>query len=249
VPRQRAGAGPDWRIQIPVYRTPRLVVADDLVLVTGGDGSTFAVNLSAGNLRWRTVPPVPSTAYSLDITPTRGTVLTATTTYDDPPRHLVYATDAADGRLRWSRTALGVVVADQSVTVLRTARSWQAVGTLDGTPRWSRPAPGIGSAGDVPTGVLTRHTVVLPQQQGAALGLDRQSGRVRWRGPTTSSEPVRVGTSVVMSTADGRVVALDGRTGAHLWSRVSLHALLELAAGPGHGVLVLDSDLVPHSTD
>jgi len=89
---------------------------------------------------------------------------------------------------------------------------------------------------------------VLPQP-GDVLGLDRQSGRVRWRGPATSSQPVRVGTSVVISTADGQVVALDGRTGARRWSRVSRHGVLELAAGPGDRVLVLDGDLVPHSTD
>jgi outer membrane protein assembly factor BamB len=243
-----SGTGPEWWVQIPVYRTPHLVLADDLVLVTGGDGSIFAVRISDGSLRWRTVPPAPSTAYSLDVTPTRGTVLTAATTYDEPPRHLVYATDAVDGRLRWSRTALGVVASDERVTVLRTASSWQAVGTVDGTLWWSRPAPRIGSGSDVLTGVLTRDTVVLPQQ-GDVLGLDRLSGRVRWRGPATSSEPVRVGTSVVISTADGQVVALDGRTGARRWSRVSRHGVLELAAGSGHRVLVLDGDLVPHSVD
>jgi outer membrane protein assembly factor BamB len=250
-----SGTGPDWRIQIPVYRTPRLVVADDLVLVTGGDGSTFAVNFSDGTLRWRTVPPVPSTAYSLDITPTRGSVLTAATTYDD--RHLVYATDTDNGRLRWSRTSLGVVAADRDLTLLRTSTAFEAVGTVDGRLRWSHPAPRIRYVSDVLPGGLTGDTAVLRPRYDAMVGLDRASGRLRWRGPTPSLEILSVGRIVVTTTTIGQsrmtvrsgVVAVDARHGVRLWRRTVERGAVALAGTRGGTVLLLDGDRVPHSTD
>ena len=250
-----SGTGPEWWVQIPVYRTPHLVLADDLVLVTGGDGSIFAVRISDGSLRWRTVPPVPSTTYSLDVTPTRGTVLTAATTYDD--RHLVYATDADDGRMRWSRTALGVVAADGDLTVLRTSKAFEAVGTADGRLRWSRPAPRIRYVSDVLPGALTGDTVVVKPHDDTMVGLDRSSGRLRWRGPTPSLDVLSVGRIVVTTTtvgtspmtAHGGVVAVDARSGVRLWHRTAERGVVALAGTRGGTVLLLDGDGVPHSVD
>jgi outer membrane protein assembly factor BamB len=248
-------SGADWWVQIPVYRTPHLVLADDLVLVTGGDGSTFAVRISDGTLRWRTVPPVPSTAYSLEVTPTRGTVLTAATTNDDPSRHLVYATDAVNGALRWSRTALRVVAADRDLTVLRTERAFEAVGTVDGRLRWRRPASRIEYPSDVLLGEIRSGTVVVQPRHDTVVGLDGSTGRSRWRIPEASSVFVTVKDVVIVQVFHDRVgggdemMGVDARTGARLWNRPVDRPALALAAAPEGKVLVLDGDVVPHSTD
>jgi outer membrane protein assembly factor BamB len=248
----RIGSRSDWWVQIPVYRTPRLTPAGDLVLVTGGDGSTFAVDLSDGTLRWRTVPPVASTAYDLAVTPVPGTVLTAATTYDDHPRHLVYATDSGAGGLRWSRGALGVVAADRELTVLRTAHAFEAVGTLDGRLRWSRPAPRIRYLSDLLPGEIAPGAVVVRPRYDAVVGLDRSTGRSRWRVAEASPSLTVVGHVAVVQTyrdrsGEGeRMLGIDAATGARLWQRPVDQPTLEMAAAPGGTVLVLDGDPVPH---
>jgi outer membrane protein assembly factor BamB len=59
-----SAAGDRWETQTSVYRNPHLVPDGHLVLVTGGDGSTYAVDAADGHLVWRTVPPVPATSYA-----------------------------------------------------------------------------------------------------------------------------------------------------------------------------------------
>ena len=225
------------------------------MLVTGGDGSIFAVRISDGTLRWRTVPPVPSTAYALEVTPTRGTVLTAATTYGDPPRHLVYATDAVDGALRWSRTALRVVAADRDLTVLRTERTFEAVGTLDGRLRWRRPASRIEYPSDVLPGEIRSGAVVLQPRYDTVVGLDASTGRARWRIPEASWVFVVVNDVAIVQVFHDRVgggnemMGVDARTGAKLWRRSLDREAVALAAAPRGRVLVLDGDVVPQSVD
>jgi outer membrane protein assembly factor BamB len=241
---EQGGRGPSWNLQVPAYQRPELVRSGALMLVVARDGSTFAVELADGRLVWRSVPPVAATAYSLRITSVPGTVLTSASTVDETQRRFVYATDAETGRLRWTRPALGVLAADRDVTVLRTTTAVEAVDTTDGTRRWSHPLHHIDIDSDLTTAALTRDAVVLPQPGLASLGLDRADGRLRWRGPRTT-QVVAVGRVVVAATSRG-IVALAPRTGAVRWSRIVDRPHQQLVVTPGHQLLILDSDLVPH---
>jgi outer membrane protein assembly factor BamB len=239
-------SGHDWHTQVPVYRSPRLVPDGDLVLVTGGDGSTYAVDVADGHLVWRTVPPVAATSYDLQVTPTPRTVLTVATTNDVAHQVFVYAVDAATGRLRWARPALRVLAADRALTVLRTAHAVVAVDTDDGTLRWRHAMGGIDDAREVPRAAITRDAVVVPQVGGPALGLDRETGALIWRG-AAMADVVSVGGIVVATTQeDAGVVAVRARTGAVRWSRPGLEPHQELAVTPERRVLVLDTAAVPH---
>ena len=244
----QTGSGPSWDLQVPAYRDPRLVRSGHLVLVTSGDGSVFAVDLADGSLVWRTIPPVTATSYGLRVTSVPGTVLTVASTSDAKPRTVVYATEAATGRLRWTRPAGIVLGADRDLTVLRTPGAVEGVDTVSGTLRWRRPATRIdlpdARPEDVPVVALTRDTVVVPQPGSPALGLDRSTGRVRWRGPETWT--VVAAGDVVVTAASDRVTALEARTGAVRWSRPVERDLQELTVAPGGKVLLLDTDIVPH---
>lgn len=239
------GAGPSWWVQLPTGRHPRLVPAGHLLLVTTDDGSTYAVDLADGHLVWHSIPPVPARFYDyLAPTLVPGTVLTAAASQADEVRPFVYATDAATGRLRWTRPALGVVAADPDLTVLRTATAVLAVDTTTGAVRWHRHAPRTGSAADVLPGALVAGTAVVPQRGSTLQGLDRRTGRLRWTGPEASAASAADGL-VVASLLD-RLAALDPGTGAVRWSRTPRRHLRVVAVGPDGQVLVLDSDIVPH---
>jgi outer membrane protein assembly factor BamB len=150
-----------------------------------------------------------------------------------------------------------VVAADRDLTVLRTERAFEAVGTVDGRLRWRRPAPRIEYPSDLLPGAVTRDAVVVQPRYEVVLGLDRSTGRLRWLGPTPTGQVLAMGQIVLSTTtfgktsmtAHGGLVAIDSRTGARLWRRSVDRGAVALAAAPRGRVLVLDGDMVPHSTD
>ena len=208
------------------------------------DGSTYALDLTDGSLGWRSVPPVPALFYSLRLTPVPGVVLTASADYEHPRRSYVYANDAETGRLRWTRPAVSVLGADRDLTLLRTVHLVEAVDTRSGALRWRRPASKVGARTEAQGAALSPGTVVLPQPGAPVLGLERSTGRIRWRGPETMTA-LKAGDVVVVTTSDG-LTALDPATGAVHWRLPVERSHQELAVAPDGELLLLDSDLVPH---
>jgi hypothetical protein len=238
-----SSSGPTWSIQVPLHRSPRLLVDGRLVLVSGSDGSTYAVRAGDGTLAWRTVPPVPATFYDMQEAFVPGTVLTTATSYDERRAvGIVYATDSTSGHLRWSRPGRSVIAADRHTTVLQEHRALVAVNTVDGTRLWRREARMFDQ--QRASAALTPEAVVVAEPGSTALGLDRATGRVRWRGPAMA--PVVAVGRLVVGVVPGRVAALDARTGAIRWTLRLEHPDAELAVAPHHHVLVLDTDRVPH---
>jgi outer membrane protein assembly factor BamB len=245
----RTPSRPSWTVQISGDEIGPVLPGGGAVLVTGADGSTYAVRLADGALLWRSIPPTVAMSYQLRVSVAPGVVLTAATDYHPDSLHLrtvVYATAAATGRRLWNRPALQVMAADRDVTILRVRRAIEAVDTRTGTLRWRRSAPDNGSYRDGPGAALAGGVVVLPAYD-ETLGLDRAIGRVRWHGPAVSGRLVQVGRVVVASSAVGAgLVAIDARTGATLWTRPDRRHGVEVARAPGRRVVVIDTDLVPH---
>jgi len=242
--RDEIGSFPDWSVQLPLSRQPWLVPADQLVLVTAGDGSTYALHLADGTLAWRTVPPLPATTYTLRATSLPGTVVTTASTRDETASSFVYATDARTGRLRWTRPALSVLGGDQEITLLLAERAVEALDTETGVVRWRSRAPAISVHADMPPAALTSTTVVVAQGD-AATAFDRSTGRVRWQRPDTTTAAA-AGEVVVVRTSDGVIAGLDARTGGQRWYRNAERDRQEVAVAPDGHVLLLDSDLVGH---
>lgn len=233
-----------WSLQLATDRNPQIVPNGHLVLVTTGDGSTFAVDPASGALAWRTVPPVAATSYRLRLASVPGTVVAAAITNDTSSHAVVYATDSAAGRLRWTRPALSVLAADRDLTVLRTTDAAVGVSTVTGAVRWRHRLPGVDVHATIPDAALTDTAVVVLQAGAGAVGLDRGTGRVLWQASGVTT--VLGAGDLVLAQATDRIEGLDAATGRVLWSRPAQRPHQELAVAPDGTAVLLDSDVVPH---
>jgi outer membrane protein assembly factor BamB len=240
---------PSWTLPIAGDEISPVLLRGGVVLVTGDDGSTYAVRLADGALLWRSIPPTVATSYQLRIAVAPGVVVTTATDYHPDSLHqrtVVYANAASTGRRLWSRPAFQVMAAGRDVTILRVRRAIEAVDTRTGTLRWRRSAPDNGGYRDGPVAALAAGVVVLPEYD-ESLGLDRDTGRVRWHGPALRGSLVQVGGVVLAPAAGGTgILAIDARTGTTLWTRPDRRHGVEVARAPGRRVVVIDTDLVPH---
>jgi outer membrane protein assembly factor BamB len=234
---------PDWEVALPACCHDLHVHSGNLLLLTGGDGSTYAIDLADGEVVWRTIPPLAALGYDMRVTSVRGTVLTAATTSDASERSFAYATDARTGRLRWTHPALSVLGADRQTTLLRAEEAVEAVDTRSGDLLWSHPAPTVSRDESTSTAALTSDTVVVQQTGSTATGLDRTTGRVLWDGPETTS--VLAAGEVVLAVTDDGLTALDARTGAARWTSTHERTRHQVAVSPDGQLLYLDSDTPP----
>ena len=234
---------PDWDVDLPACCHDLHVHDGNLLLVTGGDGSTYAIDLTDGDVVWRTVPPVAALGYDIRVTSVRGTIVTAATTSDVRESSFVYATNARTGQLRWTHPAMSVLGADRQITVLRTVEAVEARDTRSRDLLWRRPAPTMIEHESTPTAALTSDTVVLQQIGSTVMGLDRTTGQVLWDGVEATS--VLAAGEVVLALTDDGVTALDAPTGAARWSLTRERTRQQFAVSPGGQLLYLDSDTPP----
>ncbi len=162
-----------------------------------------------------------------------GDMLFATTGY----RELV-ALDAATGQVIWRQQldaglTAPTVVGDTVYVVSRDSQAW-SIDRGDGRIRWQLPASPVGAvlSGGGAAPAVTDQFVIFPFGSGEIVASMRQSGTEIWRTNVAggrrgvayndlneiTSDPVVVGNVIYAGNQSGRVVALDGRTGARLWA-------------------------------
>jgi outer membrane protein assembly factor BamB len=178
----RLGAGREVTAGSVVVLTDAMVIA--------GDFELFGFDRHTGVRRWQFSPAV---GYGVGLYVggiADGVVFTGS------PSGRLYAIDAADGRLRWTTTALG-----EKVTVFSPVPVARGV-----------------VAGYTDFGVANR-------AGGVAL-FDSSDGRLKWRTSFASSAPsasfaggpVMVDDLIVAASGDGTIHALDQRSGAVRWT-------------------------------
>ena len=136
-------ARPDWDVPVPGCCRDLHLHSANLLLLTGSDGSTYAIDVADGAVVWRTIPPVAALGYDIQVTSVPGTVLEAARTSDVAESSFVYATDVKTGRLRWTHPAVDVLGADRQITVLRSHDAVEARDTRSGEMLWRHPAPSV----------------------------------------------------------------------------------------------------------
>jgi outer membrane protein assembly factor BamB len=202
------------------------VVDDGVVFVGASNGSVYALDARSGTLRWRykTERPVESSP-----------ALEAGVVFVGSWDGTVYALDAATGAERWKQVVGSPVVSTPAVadglvfvsTYLN--GTLHALDALDGHERWQGtyrpeamsflPASPAVHDGLVVIGV---NGLQSSREHDAVRAYDSKNGALRWSlqgldvGITAS--PVFVDNSVLVSTRDGNVLAMDGATGEAWWA-------------------------------
>lgn len=241
-----------WSVPTPA-RANAPVAAAGLAVATSTDGSTRAVDVTSGAVRW-TAAPVPGQV--LGVAAARGGAVAHTW----EPRYpgqvsgvIVY--DLDDGDERWrveltpGPTGAPAIVGDEVVAVTADQRI-EAFALDDGRPRWAVRTPGAGAPAAAPVG--RANDVLVVDRLGVISAV--RSGRVLWRHDTGgaidlapvaadrhTAVVVLAGGDVVSVTADdvSTVRVPDGTVGAAVQRGVHVTAAFETNHGSGVTRLVL----------
>ncbi|MFF9091076.1 serine/threonine-protein kinase [Streptomyces sp. NPDC014991] len=212
-----------WQRRLPTGTTVRY--AGDTALLTGADGAVTGVDGATGATRWRGAVPgggVPSFVAFPGGSGAGSGLAYATRTSADGTRTQVTAVDPGTGRVRWDVRLKGwlkpfAAQADGSVFFL-------GVDSGYGAREIVRYTPGSGSTRRVTLPVVlagahasVRGDVVHVLATGGSLdAVDMGSGRRLWHLETSVSRgsvPVARGGTVYVTGSDGRLLAVDARTG------------------------------------
>ncbi|MEU7054946.1 serine/threonine-protein kinase [Streptomyces sp. NPDC046197] len=214
-----ASGRPRWQRNVPAYSGVR--EAGGVLLLTGADGVVRGVDGATGTTRWsRRVPGLAMPNFSSFA----GDPLAyATSISDDGSATRVVAVDARTGSVRWDaelRGTLTPVGSDDGSLVLLAERGTY-VGQVDAVVRYTPasrrsvrvalPVPRDGVQATVRDGV-----VHLLGTGGSLDAVDLAARKVLWRLETSvsrGSAPVAAGRHVFFTGADGRLLAIDARTG------------------------------------
>ncbi|MER5598948.1 serine/threonine-protein kinase [Streptomyces sp. NPDC002265] len=194
--------------------------AGGMLLVTGADGTVTGVDGASGNTKWsRRIPgqSVPGfSAFAGD------PLAYAATPSDDQTTTRVTAVDPGTGEVRWEARLKGslkvVGTADGSVLLL----SLDAVyGYATAVVRYT-PATGASRRVALTTPLEQAHATVrgslvhLMASGGSLVTVDMDARKQLWRletGAFRGSDPASDGRHVYLTTPDGRLLAVDARTG------------------------------------
>ncbi|UKY51948.1 protein kinase domain-containing protein [Streptomyces inhibens] len=225
-----------WSKDVSGYEGGARVVGDR-VLLTAGDGTVTALDSASHRQRWHKRFPghaLPSFATFGDA----GTAYAAEGTADGTGTQ-VTAIDPADGSVRWSRQLPGIL------TVAGTGTSGALYLTV-GDPELSYRTTAVVRY-DPATGHSRRLPLAAPLNQAAAVvggetvyllaegGALQAVGERKWSTETSvsrGSAPVVSGDRLYFSAADGRLIAVDARSGGLLGQTAP-----QLAAGRRNGFL------------
>ncbi|MEU3860563.1 serine/threonine-protein kinase [Streptomyces sp. NPDC028722] len=212
-----------WQRRLPAGTTVRY--AGDIALLTGADGVVTGVDGATGATRWHGAVPgrgVPSFVAFPGGSGARSEPAYATRTSADGTSTQVTAVDPGTGRVRWDVRLKGwlkpfAAQADGSVYFLGVDSGYGAREIVRYTPgsgstrRVALPAVLAGAHASV------RGDVVHVLATGGSLdAVDMGSGRHLWHLETSVSRgsvPVARGRSVYVTGSDGRLLAVDARTG------------------------------------
>lgn len=225
------GSGDDGRI------TSAPVAANGVIFAMDAEARVVALDAGSGARRWESDVSLEGEdgeeGFGGGLALGEG-VLVVTTGFGE-----VLGLDPSSGAVRW-RQALGApvraapaVVPGLAVVVTRDNTAY-GVDPATGTVVWrlqgvAAGAGVLGGASPAISGALA----VLPFSSGEIVGAEAASGRRVWsavlsggrRGLARASisdisgDPVISGSTVVAANQSGRMVAIDGRSGARLWTR------------------------------
>ncbi len=205
-----------WQRTVPASNSMRL--AGGTLLFTGADGRVTGVNGSSGETRWRRKLPGLSQPYFSSFP---GDPLAYATRASGGSSTVVTAVDPGTGAVRWEKRLKGdlqpIGARDGSVFFL----SDDAAGTTKAVVRYTRrsdssrrvtlPVPRLDAQATVHGNV-----VHLLADGGSLEAFDLDAGRRLWHLETAvsrGSAPVSDGDHVYVSAADGRLLAVDARSG------------------------------------
>jgi outer membrane protein assembly factor BamB len=229
-----------WSVQ--VGNVDREVFINGGIVFVAGPGGLTAVDARTGRVLWELAGLEGPAVWP--IVSDDGTVYVSSLRDRYPLR--LHALDASTGKPRWTAPALGVsVAAGQGMVVVE-----QAPNTLHGhdastgEERWRLNVPGGASTRPVVIGDLA----VLAADSGTALGIDLETGQIRWQTAVgTFGTPVVVGDRLAFVGTTEGVRAIDPGDGSVTWSLESGSGVESLAlqgntliAGAGGEVYGLD---------
>ncbi|HWA15686.1 MAG TPA: PQQ-binding-like beta-propeller repeat protein [Gemmatimonadales bacterium] len=202
-----------WRSR-PV-RNPSAPIALDQtnVYLGGSDRRVVAVDLESGRTRWAVRVPGPLVGG----TQVRDSLVYAAT---DRPGGKVYAFSTVSGNTKWSRgtgyvQAPLLLMGTRLIALTRTGRM-VALGQADGKEAWTRAIPSNKVA---PIALDNEHFAVTSYDSVYRVRLTDGKIVERRKSPGTVVSPwVRVGHTIVASTADSQVVALTTDSLTLAWS-------------------------------
>ncbi|CAL9518541.1 serine/threonine-protein kinase [Streptomyces sp. enrichment culture] len=206
-----------WRRDMPTYQAVQ--PAGDMLLFTGADGTVTGVDGASGRTRWSQVMPGQSPPYFVSFA---GDPLAYSTSVSDDGVSTVAAVVPETGEVRWEARLEGVL---KPVGSHRGSLFFLAVDQLSGdTVAVVRhtPATGVTRRVELPVpraaaraGV--RGDVVHIMAAGGSLeAVDLGTGRRAWVLETSvsrGSAPVADGRHVYVTAPDGRLLAVDARSG------------------------------------
>ncbi|HYW28167.1 MAG TPA: PQQ-binding-like beta-propeller repeat protein [Gaiellales bacterium] len=213
-----------WRRPLPGVRDP--VNASESVAIAGGslftstcNGNLVAIRRGSGRMRWQTQLPGEA-PYAVTV---RGRFVYAA--WEDG----FGAFDRHSGALRWSHreTFPGSPAVTRTLALVAASGRVEAYDRRTGELRWLMTIGGMLTTGQYTTPAVARGVVyVAGPASVTAIALVNGGADVIWQhdlgGDPTSernvSTPLLYGGRVYVSTGDGNLVALDGSTGAEIWS-------------------------------
>ncbi|MFF7237829.1 serine/threonine-protein kinase [Streptomyces collinus] len=236
---------PRWQRELPAHQgKPRFV--GGMVLVTGTDGTVTGVDGTSGDTRWHrhvSGPGVPA-LFSHDGDP----LAYASTSSADGAYTQVTAVDPRTGGTRWQARLKGALrpVGSQggSLFLLSVDR---AAGVTDGLVRYAPDAKAVRRVPlpvplTAPQAAVSGDVVYLLSTGGSLDAFDLGAGKRLWHLETSvsrGSAPVAAAGHVFFTGADGRLLAMDARTGA-----LVAQTPPRLATDPGEVPSVLPAPLL-----
>ena len=214
-----ASGEPTWWQEAAVHDNS--VVAGDTLLLMGADGTLTALDSATGDRRWRRPLPGHSAPVVLHSFPGDPLAYAVSTSLDGS-RTRVTAVDPRSGEVRWEAemagylwpagTADGAMVLLALDTVHGTAQSVVRYepGTR-GTRRAALPVPL-----EQPLGMVRGGIAYLSGGGGRIVAFDTDALRQRWSletGAARTSAPAADDRYVHVTAPDGRLLAVDARTG------------------------------------
>jgi outer membrane protein assembly factor BamB len=194
--------------------------AGDMLLLTGADGTVTGVDGASGDTKWSR--PVPGQAAPYFTTFAGDPLAYATSASDDGTGTHITAVDPRTGEVRWdvrlkgSQELLGT--ADGSVFLATTDAAY---GETKAVVRYT-PAGGATRRVALPVPLEQAHGTVrgdvvhLSGTGGTLVAVDMEARRQLWRletGASRTSDPVADDRHVYVSAPDGRLLAVDARSG------------------------------------
>ncbi|MFE9649097.1 PQQ-binding-like beta-propeller repeat protein [Streptomyces sp. NPDC006365] len=207
-----------WQRSLPAHDST--ASAGGMLLLTGADGTVTGVDGASGDRKWGR--PIPGQAAPYFTTFAGDPLAYATSTSDDGASTHITAVDPRTGEVRWDARLKGLLellgTADGSVFFASTDAAY---GETKAVVRYT-PDSGTTRRVALPVPLQQAHGTVhgnvvhLSGTGGSLAAVDMDARRQLWRletGVSRSSDPVADDRHVYVSAPDGRLLAVDARSG------------------------------------